>query len=118
MYIYINGNLKRKMPFSNNTPAYQNFGNVYLFSTRKVTLSKNITMSLERDPELLLLQGNSGVNFNGAAKGQVSRVYYFGYALTYTEIQTLINMGPAPVTILNDLDAKLSDTWWVNNQGP
>jgi len=118
MYIYINGNLKKKMASSNNTPPYQNFGNVYLFNSRTTSLSKSITLSLERDPEFLLLQGNTNVNFNGSAKGQVSRVYYFGYALTYTEIQTLINMGPAPVTVSTDLDAKLSDTWWVNNQGP
>ena len=118
MYIYINGNLKKKMPFSNNTPPYQNFGNVYLFNSRTISLSKSITLSLERDPEFLSLQGSSNVNFNGSAKGQVSRVYYFGYALTYTEIQTLINMGPAPVIVSNDLDAKLSDTWWVNNNGP
>jgi hypothetical protein len=120
MYIYINGNLKKKMSLSNNTPPYQNYGNVYLFSTRTTSLYKNITTSLETDKEFVKLQGNSSLEFDGPMKGMVSRVFYFGYALTYTEIQALMSAGPSPVIEGNSMEISpyLSDTWWVNNQGP
>ena len=121
IYIYINGNLKMKMKLSNNTPPYQNFGNVYAFSNRTASLTKNITTSLERNPEFQRLQGNSTLEFDGSAKGMISRVYYFGYALTYTEIQNLMNMAPSPVVDGNNgtsNNASLSDTWWVNDNGP
>jgi hypothetical protein len=117
------------MALSNNTPPYQNFGNVYLFSPRTISLTKNITTSLERNPEFQSLQGNTSLDFDGSAKGMVSRVYYFAYALTYTEIQSLMNVGPSSMigdgssnSGNNDMSigvgTYLSDTWWVNNQGP
>ena len=120
LYLYINGNLKKKLPLSNNTPPYQNYGNVYAFSNRRITLSKTITTSLEKDLEFIGSQPASSVEFDGAIKGMISRVYYFGYALTYTEIQYLINMQPS--TQMDSADMSLvpylSDTWWANKQGP
>jgi hypothetical protein len=120
LYLYINGNLKKKMPLSNNTPPYQNYGNVYAFSNRRITLSKTITTSLEKDLEFIGSQPASSVDFDGAIKGMISRVYYFGYALTYTEIQYLINMQPSTVMDGPDMSLVpyLSDTWWANKQGP
>ena len=120
LYLYINGNLKKKMPLSNNTPPYQNYGNVYAFSNRRITLSKTITTSLEKDLEFIGSQPASSVEFDGAIKGMISRVYYFGYALTYTEIQYLINMQPSTVMDGPDMSLVpyLSDTWWANKQGP
>ncbi|NBP65753.1 MAG: hypothetical protein EBU66_13960 [Bacteroidetes bacterium] len=120
LYVYINGNLKKKMALSNNTPPYQNYGNVYAFSPRRITLSKSITTSLEKDNEFSSAQSVSSLNFDGAAKGMISRVYYFSYALTYTEIQYLINMQPSTVMDSPDMSLTpyLSDTWWANKQGP
>ena len=116
LYVYINGNLKNKMALSNNTPPYQNYGNVYLFNSRKFSLSKSITTSLEKDHG----QTSSTLDFNGSFKGMISRVYYFSYALTYTEIQYLMNMQPSTVMDGADLSISpyLSDSWWVNKQGP
>lgn len=120
LYVYINGNLKIKMALSNNTPPYQNYGNVYLFSPRKLSLTKTITTSLEKDNEFQGPQSATGLHFDGAAKGMASRVYYFSYALTYTEIQYLMNMAPS--TVMDGVDMTispyLSDTWWANKQGP
>lgn len=120
LYLYINGNLKKKMPLSNNTPPYQNYGNVYAFSNRRITLNKTITTSLEKDLEFIGPQPASTLEFDGAIKGMISRVYYFGYALTYTEIQYLINMQPSTVMDGPDMSLVpyLSDTWWANRQGP
>jgi hypothetical protein len=127
MYVYINGNLKTKMSLSNNTPPYQNYGNVYLFSSRKLTLNSTTTVSLQKD--IMFSQDTIGhltsITFNGAIKGMVSRVYYFGYALTYTEIQTLLNDGPSQtINTANSSSTTsmasqyLSDTWWTNRHGP
>ncbi len=120
LYLYLNGHLKKKLILSNNTPPYQNYGNVYAFSPRRITLSKTITTSLENDPEFIGPQAASNMEFDGAFKGMISRVYYFGYALTYTEIQYLINMQPSTVMDGPDMSLVpyLSDTWWANHQGP
>jgi len=120
LYAYINGNLKKKMALSNNTPPYQNYGNVYAFSSRKISISKSVTTSLEKDNEFSSSQSASSLDFAGAIKGMISRVYYFSYALTYTEIQYLINMQPSTVMDGPDMSLipYLSDTWWANRQGP
>lgn len=109
IYIYINGNLKQKIKMKDNTPPYQNYGNVYLFSGRKLAISGSNTPSLGDEDNLI---------FDGAAKGMVSRVYYFSYALTYSEIQSLMNDGPSPkVNGANSsvMTPYLSDTWWTTN---
>lgn len=120
LYVYINGNLKQKVALSGNTPPYQNYGNVYLFSSRKVSLSKSVTTSLEQDSYFKGMGVNSSLQFDGSAKGMVSRVTYFSYALTYTEIQALMNMNPSTVMASSDMSLTpyLSDTWWANKQGP
>ena len=119
LYLYINGNLKKKMALLNNTPPYQNYGNVYAFSARKLTLSKTITTSLETEDECRS-GGSSNLVFDGPAKGMISRVNYYAYALTYTEIQALIKMQPSTVIEGPDMSLipYLSDTWWANKQGP
>jgi hypothetical protein len=120
LFVYINGSLKQKVTLSGNTPPYQNYGDVYLFSPRKMAVSKSITTSLASDPEFKGMGSNSSLQFGGAASGMVSRVYYFSYALSYTEIQKLMNMGPSSVMSGPDMSMTpyLSDTWWVNAQGP
>jgi hypothetical protein len=125
LYVYINGNLKTKMALSNNTPPYQNYGNVYAFNNRKLQLNVATTQSLLKDPMFSdPIAPLTSITFNGAIKGMISRVYYFSYALTYPEIQSLMNVGPSP-KIAKDannnemaLGPYLSDTWWVNDHGP
>jgi len=109
IYIYINGNLKQKMKMSDGTPPYQNYGDVYLFSGRKKTIAKSSVLSLHNEDSL---------TFDGAAKGMASRVFYFSYALTYSEIQALMNMGPSSKVHganASVMTPYLSDTWWTTN---
>jgi len=115
MYAYINGNLKKKSPLPNNTPPYQNYGNVYVFSSRKLSLSKSITTSLERNNDFQGANALTSLDFNGAIQGMISRVYCFSYALSYTEIQYMMNMGPSTVMDGPDMTISpyLADTWWV-----
>jgi hypothetical protein len=117
IYVYINANLKQKMTLSNSStnliPAYQNYGNVYLFSSRKITLQGSQVLSLAKDSDI----GTTGsIHFDGTAMGMVSSVYYFSYALSYSEIQSLMNAGPSPVIAPSnqgDMSQYLADTWWA-----
>jgi hypothetical protein len=113
MYIYINGSLKQKMTLSNSSsnlvPAYQNYGDVYLFSTRKLTITPTTTVSLKQSDSLI---------FDGTAMGLASSVFYYSYALSYSEINSLMNAGPSSVLEnSNDqaMSAYLADTWWTTN---
>ena len=125
MYIYLNGNLKQKIKMSKNTPPYQNYGNVYLFSSRKQTLtpSGGKVTSLLNDTDFTAVppatQANlSALTFNGSATGMVSRVYYYGFALSYSEIQTLISEGVSPKLVSDGTSSAsqyLADTWWTTN---
>jgi hypothetical protein len=111
MYIYINGSLKKKFVSPSNTPPYQNFGNVYVFNSRiPKSLSNTTTQSLN----------GSSLTWGGAAGGMISRVIYFGYALSYTEIQSLMSQGPSTTMAGTDMTITpyLSDTWWTNSLGP
>jgi hypothetical protein len=122
LFVYINGNLKQKVKLRGETPPYQNYGDVHLFSPRRLTLSKSITTSLENNEDLHGDDVNTQLVFDGSAKGMVSRVYYFSYAVTYTEINSLLNMAPSKVISGGsdgmNISPYLSDTWWVNREGP
>jgi hypothetical protein len=118
LYIYINGNIKQKLKLSGNTPPYQNYGNVYLFSSRTFALNKSNVISLNNDPEFIADQTMTDVQFLGAAKGSISRVYYYSYALSYTELKKLMDMGPSPnvsKTNENTISPYLAQTWWTND---
>jgi len=125
LLVYINGNLKTKMALAGNSPPYQNYGDVSLFSTRKQLINSTLTTSLNADKGDAILTTTAGgsatmLNFNGSAHGMVSRVFYFAYALTYTEIQTLMNMGPSPKIAGPSMSISpyLTDQWWTNSYPP
>jgi len=113
LYVYINGNLKTKMALSGNTPPYQNYGDIFLFSQRKISIPSTTPSLLTPTNQLQVASGE--LKFNGAAKGLASRVFYFAYALTYTEIQNLISMGPSPVMegVNMSITPYLTDQWWT-----
>jgi hypothetical protein len=121
VYVYINGNIKVKVTTPDSTPPYQNYGDVYLFNSRTMSLS-NTLPSIAGDTAFATTTSVPGQNaltnlqFTGAAKGYVSRVFYFGYALTYTEIQSLMNMGPSNIMEGVDLSISpyLADRWWTD----
>ena len=123
LLVYINGNLKTKMALAGNTPPYQNYGDVSLFSSRKQTINSTLTVSLNTDVGDNILTTSGGgtqLRFDGSASGMVSRVFYFAYALTYTEIQTLMNMGPSPKIEGPSMSISpyLTDQWWTNKYPP
>jgi hypothetical protein len=111
--IYINGNLTKKLNME-NAVFYQNFGNLYLFNSRS-TVSGGGTPVL--NPTIIPSMNGEMLQLFGTYNGNMSRLVYFSYALSYTEIQTLVNEGPSRKTETNSQDAPpyLEDAWWVTN---
>jgi hypothetical protein len=53
----------------------------------------------------------------GPYTGKLSNLVYFSYALSYTEIQSLLSNGASTKTTKNSEDSPpyLKDTWWVSD---
>ena len=98
--VYVNGNLSRKLSFDGYAP-YQNYQDIICFSQ----MSKKYTMGLDNI-----------LDVKGALKGMMSRLIYFSYALSYSEIQTLMNEGPSTKMDDNqfgEVPPYLADNWWT-----
>jgi hypothetical protein len=104
--IYINGNLSAKLT-NNNAVVYQNYQPLYLFQNLRVTKKINANTPSIPDGESFEVTGN--------ASGQISRFHYYSYALSFTEIQDLMNMGPNPQMVTDNIDKPpyFIDNWWT-----
>jgi hypothetical protein len=60
-----------------------------------------------------------GFQVFGAMKGLFSKLYYYNYALSYTEINEQMNDGPSSKMDTASLDKPpyLADNWWSMNYG-
>jgi len=107
--IYVNGNLTRKKSFEGYAP-YQNYQDIVCFSNRRIAYpSEGKRPASMNDPSF---------DVYGAMKGMLSRLTYFNYALTYAEIQMLMNEGPSSKmdsSLMSDVPPYLADTWWSNS---
>ena len=105
--IYINGNLRKKLPFEGTLP-YQNFQNLVCFSTQKKTIRGSQVASLG--------QGND-LRLEGAFRGNLSNLKYLAYAASFTEIQGLMDMGVSSKTASAQMDKPpyLVDTYWTTS---
>jgi hypothetical protein len=103
--VYINGNVAKRLNITDGV-LYQNFGNLYLFSQRSIVLSHTNVPSLI----------NENLHIFGTYTGNFSNLIYFSYALSYTEIQSLVQGGASTKTEKKSEDSPpyLEDTWWVN----
>lgn len=104
--VYINGNLAKKLNME-DAVLYQNFGNLYLFSQRPCVLSTAIR-SLNSDSPLQIF---------GTYAGNLSNLMYYSYAVSYTELQSLVAEGPSRKTESTTEDAPpyLEDAWWTQS---
>jgi hypothetical protein len=106
--IYLNGNIAKKLNFTGTAP-YQNYGDYCLFSPNGVQLSHSIVPSTDTDGLNIMKQN--------PMSGMISRLYYYNYAVSYSQIQALMNEGPNP-----DMETDsglttppyLTDNWWVS----
>ena len=106
--IYVNGNIAKKMSFDGFSP-YQNYQDICCFSNRRILLSKSKVTSL----------GDSDLNILGAMKGMMSRLTYFNYGLSYSEIQQLMNQGPSSKMESSqsmDIPPYMADNWWTQSK--
>ena len=105
--IYINGNLSKKLNMSNGV-IYQNFGDLYVFSQRTLSLNPIGIPSLN---------GDTTFKISGPYRGQMSRLTYFNYALSYTELQSLVDQGPNSITETTPSQTPpyFEDKWWTTN---
>jgi hypothetical protein len=106
--VYLNGNIAKKLNFKGTAP-YQNYGDYCIFSPNGIQLSHNIVPSTD-DTGLTIMKQNP-------MSGMISRLFYFNYAISYSEIQKLMNEGPSSeIESDNGLMTPpyLTDNWWVS----
>lgn len=105
--IYINGNLRKKLPFEGTLP-YQNFQNLICFSPLKKTILGSQVVSLGSGNDL---------RFQGAFRGNLSNLIYLAYAASFTEIQSLLDFGVSKKTMSSQMDKPpyLVDTYWTTS---
>ena len=104
--IYVNGNLSKKLNLGDGV-IYQNFGNLYLFSQRPVVISPSMVPSLK----------DRNFQVFGTYSGNLSNLTYFTYAISYTELQSLVSMGPSRKTDTQVMDSPpyFEDQWWTTH---
>lgn len=106
--IYINGNLAKKLNMDQSV-FYQNFGNLYLFNQRRLYLNPVKVLSLTTQ--------TTPLQIFGAFNGNMSALSYFSYALSFTEIQSLVSSGPksgvCDANSSSNQPPYLEDNWWV-----
>lgn len=105
--IYINGNLRKKLPFEGTLP-YQNFQNLICFNPlKKIVLGSQVPS---------LGTGND-LRFEGAFRGNMSNLIYLAYAASFTEIQSLMDLGVSKKTMSAQMDKPpyLVDTYWTTS---
>jgi hypothetical protein len=107
MNVFVNGNIAKRLNFEKSVP-YQNYQSIHVFSQRRKTVNGNLTQSL----------GGESYNVFGAITGSISLLTYYNYALSYTEINDILQAGPSKKVdpMSQDKPPYLTDDWWVTSQ--
>jgi hypothetical protein len=116
MEVYVNGNLANKKSFAGTLP-YQNYQPLNFFSNRKNAPAQEFT-STETTIKRNIPAGDN-LYVTGAATGYISNMVYFTYAMTYSEIQNAMNIGPSNEFDQENMDRPpyLIDSWWTQRKG-
>jgi hypothetical protein len=118
MEVYVNGNLANKKSF-NGTLPYQNYQPIILFpSIRYTNVSEWKNPSTEQSRKRGIPPGENFL-VNGKFAGYISNMYYFSYAMTYSEIKAMMDMGPSKDFDEENMDRPpyLIDSWWTQRKG-
>jgi hypothetical protein len=105
MDVYINGNVTQRFQFP-DVPRL-NAGNLYVM----FPVQFNNTTNYVKDQD-----GTTPFKVSGAMLGMLSRLKYFAYALSYSEIDGLYREGPSTTIVnksYNELPPYFHDDWWV-----
>jgi hypothetical protein len=99
--VYINGNIIKRHEF--NSVPRQNFGSIRIFQDT-------------RFPQGASPARIGNIMIDGPAKGMISRMKYFAFAVNYSQIDTLYRETPSTVIVTPDISLRppyLHDTWWT-----
>jgi hypothetical protein len=112
---YVNGNLANKMSFKGTLP-YQNYQPLNIFPTTKL-LAKDFSNSSDTTKKRGIPGGDNFV-VHGKMDGYISNMYYYPYAMTYSEIQSSISIGPSEQFDKSNMDTPpyLIDSWWTGRK--
>lgn len=100
--VFVNGNVTVRHEFP--TVPKLNYGNIYVLTPMKFPKYSSDTVNV----------GDYAVD--GAAKGMVSRLKYFSYALNYSQIDSLYREGPSKKIVsssFTEVPPYFHDDWWV-----
>lgn len=100
--IFVNGNVTVRHEFP--TVPKLNYGNIYVLTPLKFPKYASDTVQV----------GDFAID--GAAKGMVSRLKYYAYALNYSQIDSLYREGPSKKIIsssFTEVPPYFHDDWWV-----
>ena len=110
--VYVNGNIAGRIAMDDSYP-YQNYQDLIVFG--------NSTYPRENVTNIIPFEGTNTnrPSIGGSISGQISRLYYYRYALSYSEIQSLGATGPS-TTLEGTPDdfakVPLSETWYTTGQ--
>lgn len=100
--VFVNGNVTVRHEFP--TVPKLNYGNAYILSQIKFP-KPNSNVKVD------------GFKIDGPAKGMVSRLNYFSYALNYSQIDELYRQGPSAKIVTKSISGLtppyFHDDWWV-----
>jgi hypothetical protein len=113
--VYVNGNLANKLSF-NGTLPYQNYQSLNLFSNARSGPATEFTSTNTTTKKTI----PAGDNFNvtGKFSGYISSLTYFSYAISYSEIQKALTVGPSSKFDQSAMDKPpyLIDSWWTQRK--
>ena len=114
--VYINGNMANKISFDGSLP-YQNYQPLNLFPN-STTSSGDITAKAWKNDGTAKHGIPVGENFvlNGKFSGYISNLVYYSYAISYSEVNGNMNLGPSSKFADSgnmDKPPYLIDSWWT-----
>ena len=115
MEVYVNGNLATKRVF-NGTLPYQNYQPLHIFPSAKTTEG---TFSSTESRKVKGIPAGDNFIVRGKMSGYISNLFYFSYALSYSEIQSNLSIGPSSQFDQGSMDKPpyLIDSWWTQRRG-
>ena len=113
---YINGNLANKLSLKGTLP-YQNYQPLTIFPNQKTSLTDFYNPPSGSNNKHGVPLGES-FYVAGKFAGYISNMTYYTYALTYSEIQNQLNIGPSSKFDEESMDKPpyLIDTWWTSRR--
>jgi len=115
--IYINGNLANKLVLD-GTLAYQNYQPLILLPTVQTRSVSDFDNSGSTTTTLRGIPPGDSFVIAGPMTGYISNVIYYSYAIGYSEIQSLMQMGPSSQMDTHSMTTPpyLIDTWWTQQK--